>query len=136
MKGQNTSHWGVLSVIENFLKCRCLNGLALAIWTLAAQVMGKRRAGSQTGSLTPDHKKSGIDLFPTFAAGVQHGVAKLSTRATSLVETSSRPEFGARSYERPKSQECKPRQFRDSTLGVPGKKPFGCTLRMELQRIL
>jgi len=30
------------------------NGLALAIRTSAAQVMGKRRAGSQTGSLTPD----------------------------------------------------------------------------------
>ncbi len=31
------------------------NGLALVIWTSVAQVMGKRRAGSQTGSLTPDH---------------------------------------------------------------------------------
>jgi hypothetical protein len=31
------------------------NGLALAIRTCAAQVMGKRRAGSQIGSLTPDH---------------------------------------------------------------------------------
>jgi hypothetical protein len=31
------------------------NALALAIRTSAAQVMGKRRAGSQTGSLTPDH---------------------------------------------------------------------------------
>ncbi len=31
------------------------NGLALAIRTSEAQVMGKRRVGSQTGSLTPDH---------------------------------------------------------------------------------
>jgi hypothetical protein len=31
------------------------NALSLAIRTSAAQVMGKRRAGSQTGSLTPDH---------------------------------------------------------------------------------
>jgi hypothetical protein len=31
------------------------NDLALAIWTSVTQVMGKRRAGSQTGSLTPDH---------------------------------------------------------------------------------
>jgi hypothetical protein len=31
------------------------NGLALAIWTSVAQVMGKRRAESQIGSLTPDH---------------------------------------------------------------------------------
>jgi hypothetical protein len=31
------------------------NGLAWVIWTFAAQVMGKRRAGNQNGSLTPDH---------------------------------------------------------------------------------
>jgi hypothetical protein len=31
------------------------NALALAIRTSTAQVMGKRRAGSQTGNLTPDH---------------------------------------------------------------------------------
>jgi hypothetical protein len=31
------------------------NGLTLAIQTFAAQVMGKRRAGSQTDSLTPNH---------------------------------------------------------------------------------
>jgi hypothetical protein len=31
------------------------NALALGIWTSVAQVLGKRRAGSQTGSLTPDH---------------------------------------------------------------------------------
>jgi hypothetical protein len=47
--------------------------------------MGKRRAGSQTASLTPDQKKSRIDLFPTFDLRVQYGVEKISTRATSLV---------------------------------------------------
>jgi len=31
------------------------NGLAWSIWTSAAQVMGKRKAGSQIGNLTPDH---------------------------------------------------------------------------------
>jgi len=31
------------------------NGLPWAIWTSAAQVMVKRRVGSQTDSLTPDH---------------------------------------------------------------------------------
>jgi len=47
--------------------------------------MGKRRAGSQTGSLIPDHKKLGIDLFPTSADGVRWDVGKLSRIATSLV---------------------------------------------------
>jgi len=54
-RGQNTLHWGVLGVIAKVLKRRYRNGLTLAIWTSVAQVMGKRRAGSQTGSLTPDH---------------------------------------------------------------------------------
>jgi hypothetical protein len=31
------------------------NGFAWAIWTSEAQVMAKRKVGSQIGSLTPDH---------------------------------------------------------------------------------
>jgi hypothetical protein len=92
------------------------NGLAWTIWTFAAQLMGDRKAGSQTGS------KSGINLFPTSALRVQHGVGKLSMRATTLVQTSSQSELEVRSYERPKSRESKPGQFRDSTLGVPRKR--------------
>jgi len=38
------------------------------------------------------------------------------------VQTSSRSEVGARSYDVPKSRESKPGQFRDSTLGVLGQK--------------
>jgi hypothetical protein len=66
--------------------------------------------------------KEGIDLFPTCALGVRHGVEKLSLRATTLVQTSSRSKVGARRYEALKSRDSNPRQFRDSTLGVPGKK--------------
>jgi hypothetical protein len=47
--------------------------------------MAKRKAGNQIGSLTPNHKKSGIDLTPVRAGGVQHTVGKLSTRATTLL---------------------------------------------------
>jgi hypothetical protein len=61
------------------------NGLEWAIWTSTAQVMVKRRAGSQTGSLTPDHKKSGIDPTPVCAEGVRHTVGKLLRRATRLL---------------------------------------------------
>jgi hypothetical protein len=61
------------------------NGLALAIQTSAAQVVSKRRARSQTGNLTPDHQKSGIDAFPTSDLSVRHGVGKILTRATTSV---------------------------------------------------
>ncbi len=44
-----------LVLLERSLNVNIENALALAIRTSVAQVMGKRRAGSQTGSLTPDH---------------------------------------------------------------------------------
>jgi hypothetical protein len=98
------------------------NGLAWAIWTYVAQVMGKRRAGSQTGSLTPDHKKSRIDPIPVCAGGVWHTVGKLLRKATSFFQTSSQSKVWSGSYEFSKSRESKPGQFRDSSLRVPGIK--------------
>ncbi|CAK9263538.1 unnamed protein product [Sphagnum jensenii] len=87
--------------------------------------MGKRRAGSQTANLTPDHQKSGIDLFPTSEWRVRHGVGKISTRATTLVQTSSRSDLTVESYERPKSRDSTRDNFQTISglqLGSPGKK--------------
>jgi hypothetical protein len=105
------------------------NGLAWAIWTSAAQVMAKRRAESQIGNLTPDHKKSGIDPISVCADRARHTVGKLLRRATSLLQTSSQSEVWAGSYEFPKSRESKQGQFRDSSLGVPGIKAIGMRVR-------
>jgi len=102
--------------------------------------MGKRRAGSQTGSLTPDHKKSGIDLFPTSELRVRDVFGKISTRATTLVETLLRSDLAVGSYELPKSRDSNRDNFGTILglqLGSPGKKePFGCSLSRALQRIL
>ncbi len=98
------------------------NGLAWAIRTFLAQVMVERRAGSQTCSLNPDHKKSGINPTPVCADGVQHTVGKLLRRTTSSLQTSSQSKVWTGSYELPKSRESKPGQFQDSSLGVPGIK--------------
>jgi hypothetical protein len=38
--------------------------------------MAKRKVGSQIGSLTPDHKKLGIDSTFGCASGVRHTVGK------------------------------------------------------------
>jgi len=102
------------------------NGLALVIWTSIAQVMGKRRAGSQIGSLTPDHKKSGIDLFST---------SELRPFDTSLERSRRglRVWFRPRCNQTPQSgvmtsqslgtpSEIVSGQFRDSNLGVLGKR--------------
>jgi hypothetical protein len=51
---------------------------------------------------------------------VQHGVEKLSKRATSLVQTLSRSEVRARSYDVPKSWEFKTRIVLGLHFGSPG----------------
>jgi hypothetical protein len=87
--------------------------------------MGKRRAGSQTANLTPDHKKSRIDLFPTSELRVRYVVEKISTRATSLVQTSSQLDFSVGSYELSKSRDSNRDSFGTISglqLKSPGKK--------------
>jgi hypothetical protein len=110
-RAQNISHWNVLGIIGKFLKHRCPK------WPRMSHL-----DGSQIGNLTTDQAKLGINPIPTCDAGVRHGVEKLSRRATRLVQTSSRSEVRARSYDGPKSQESKLGQFRDFTLGVPGQR--------------
>jgi hypothetical protein len=46
--------------------------------------MAKRRVGSRIASLTPDHKKSGIDPIYLAAGGVPHIIQKLSTSRREL----------------------------------------------------
>jgi len=116
-RGQNTSDWGVLGVIEKVLKCKCPKWPRIGHLDIFSSTYGQKK-----GQETPDHKNSGIDLFLTFSDGVRWGVGKLSRRATTLVQTSLQSEVGARSYECPKSQESNPGQFWDSNLGVPGKR--------------
>jgi hypothetical protein len=87
--------------------------------------MGKRRAGSHIANLTPDHKKSGIDLFPTFELRVRYVLGKISTKATSLVQTLLRSDFVLGSYELPKSRDSNRDSFGTISglqLGSPGKK--------------
>jgi len=54
-------------------------------------------------------------------SGVRHGVGKLSTRATTLLETASRSKVCLQSYGAPKSRESHLARFQDSRTGVPGK---------------
>jgi hypothetical protein len=84
--------------------------------------MAKRRAGSQTTNLTPDQKKSGIDPIYLFVENVWHTIGKLSTRATTLLQTALQSKVYSQSYGAPKSRESQLAGFRDSHSGVPGEK--------------
>jgi len=84
--------------------------------------MAKRRDGSQTASLTPDHKKSGIDPIYLATGGVPHIVGKLLTRDTTLLQIAPQSEVCSQSYGAPKSRESQMAGFRDSHSGVQGEK--------------
>jgi len=84
--------------------------------------MAKRKAGSQIASLTPDHKKSGIDPIYLATGGVPHIVGKLATRATTLLYTASRFEVCSQSYGAPELRESHLARFWDSHSGVSGKR--------------
>jgi hypothetical protein len=76
---------GVLYIIEKLLKRRCLKWariVHLDIWNTSYD---QKKGGSRTASLTPNHKKSGIDLIYLAAGVVPHIVGKLSTRATTFL---------------------------------------------------
>jgi hypothetical protein len=54
--GVKTPRIGVFFIsLESYESVNVENELAWAIWTSIAQVMCKRKAGSQIGSLSPDH---------------------------------------------------------------------------------
>jgi hypothetical protein len=67
-------------------------------------------------------RKIEIDPIYLFADGVRHTVEKLSTRATTLLQTTFRSEVCSQSYGAPKSRESQLGRFRDSHLGVSGQK--------------
>jgi hypothetical protein len=140
LKGQNTSHWGVLSVIGKVLKCRCLNWPRIGHLNIWNPSYGQKKGRESNWQFDSRPLKVGNRPLLDVCSKVRHGVGKLSKRATTLVQTSSRSELGARSYGSPKSRDSKPRQFWDN-FGIPPwefreKEPFGCSLRAELQRIL
>jgi len=84
--------------------------------------MAKRRAGSQIVNLTPNPEKSRIDPIYLAVDNVRHTVGKLSTRATTLLQTAPWCKVWSQSYGAPKLHESQLAQLRDSHSKVLGKK--------------
>jgi hypothetical protein len=79
--------------------------------------------------------KVGNQPLPTSDLKVRHGVGKISTRATTLVQTSLRSDFTVGSYELPKFRKSNWDNFRVPFRESQEFVPFGCSLHCELQRI-
>jgi len=97
--------------------------------------MIKIKARSQTVNLTPDQKKSKIDPIYLVSDNVPHTVGKLSTRATTLLQTALRSKVCSQSYGAPKSRESPLVGFRDSHAGVLREKSHLDVGPMERSRV-
>jgi len=84
--------------------------------------MAKRRVGSQIANLTPDQKKSEIDLIYLAVDNMRHIFGKILTRAITLLQTASWSKVYSQSYGAPKSRVSQLARFWDSHSGVSGEK--------------
>jgi hypothetical protein len=135
-KTQNTLHWGVLDVIEKVLKRRYRKWLRIDHLDIFSPSYGQKKGRKSNWQFNSRPLKVGNQPLPTSNLRVRHGIGKISTRATTLIETLSRSDSTVGSYERPKFQESNRDNF-----GTPFQEsrefvPFGCSLHYELQRIL
>jgi hypothetical protein len=111
-RGQNPSTWRILYIIQKLLKCKCLKWAHIThldIWSTSYD----QEKGQES---------NGTDLISSRAGNVRHIVGELSTRVTTLLETSLQLEVCTRSYVPPKLRESQLWEFQDSHLGVPKQK--------------
>jgi hypothetical protein len=81
-RGQNTSHWGVLNIIGKLLKCRCLKWARMNHLDICSTSYGKKEGKESNWQ---------FDVRPLKVRN-RLTIGKLSTRATSLLQTSSQSE--------------------------------------------
>jgi hypothetical protein len=118
--------WGVLCVIEKFLKCRCPKWPRIGHLDIFRPSYGQKKGRESNWQFdSRPLKVENRPALPTSKLRVPHGVGKILTRATSLIQTSLRSNFAVGSYEFPKSQDSNWDSFGTISglqLGSPGKK--------------
>ncbi len=87
-RDQNTSHWGVLSVIGKVLKCRCLKCPCIGHLDICSLSYGQKKGRESNWQFDSRPLKVGNRPLPdirigsaTCESGVRHGVGKLPKRA-------------------------------------------------------
>jgi hypothetical protein len=64
LKGQNTSHWGVLSVIGKVLKCRCLNWPCIGHFDICSPSYGQKKGRESNWQFDSRPQKFGNRPLP------------------------------------------------------------------------
>jgi hypothetical protein len=104
-KGQNTSRWGVLCIIEKVLKCTCPKWPRIGHLDICSPSYGQKKGRESNWQFDSRPLKVGNRPAPDVRWGSPTRRWKALEEGTSLVQTSSRSEVGARSFDVPKSRE-------------------------------
>jgi hypothetical protein len=126
---------GVLYIIRNLLERRCLKWARIAylnIWNTSYGQKKGRDSNYQFDS-RPEKVRNRPDLLVCRQCATY--LEKLSTRVTTLIQTTPRSEVCLQSYGVPKSWESRLVRFRDSHAGVPGEKSHLDVGRVERSKL-
>jgi len=115
-RGQNTSHWGVLGVIGKVLKCRCLKWPSIGHLDICSPSYGQKK-GRDSRPL-----KVGNRLFFDIRIGCATWRWKALEESYNFGLDLVTIRLCSRELWAPKVPGLQPGQFRDSNLGVPGKR--------------
>ncbi len=87
-RGQNTSHWGVLYIIRKLSKCRCWKWPHMSHLDICSTSYDQKRGRESNWQFDSQPLKVRNRPDLGVCSRVRHTVGKLSTRATTLLQTS------------------------------------------------
>jgi hypothetical protein len=111
-RGQNPLDWGFPYIIGKLIELRCLKWARMTHLDTSNTSYGQKKGW-------PLKVRNRLDFLR--AGGVWHTFEKLSTKATTLLQTSFQSEVCTQSYGPPKSRESQLWEFQDPHLRVPGQ---------------
>jgi hypothetical protein len=121
-KGQNTSHWGVLGVIGKFLKCRCLKCPRIGHLDICSPSYGQKKGRESNCQFDSRPLKVGNRPLPDLRLESVTWRWKDPDKGYNFGSDLVAIRLCSRELWAPKVPGLQPGQFRDSNLGVPGKR--------------
>jgi hypothetical protein len=121
-RGQNASHWGVLGVIEKVLNCRCLKCPRIGHLNICSPSYGQKKGRESNWQF--DTRPLKVENRPLPDLRIDSAIRRWKDLDESYKFGSDLVAIRLRSWElwAPKVPRLQPGQFRDSNLGVPGKR--------------
>ncbi len=121
-RGQNTSHWGVIGVIGKVLKCRCPKCPRIGHLNICSPSYGQKKGQESNWQFDSQPLKVGNRPLPDIRIGSATWRWKALKESYNFGSDLVLIRLGSQEIWAPKVPGLQPGQFRDSNLGVPGKR--------------